>query len=263
MLVVTSVYKDRYDNILNFCLKYGLDLIVYNKNDSLKLDEEIITKKTDHFTIIDIPNYGRCDYSFLYYIIKHYSALPDKILFTKANFMDQTINLENSIHILDYKFLLMGKHLKYGIFNKDYDINKLFSRGIRDYDIERLFQTRDTINDPCFQSYTTLDFYKMVYGDKIPPKDEILNFGHGPSFCVYKELILAHSLEVYKRLLDTFYPNKGHWTKWVGYSENEQYLHLGKRYHDNLLRFWMVLFVQNYSTNNIRTDYRNYCAINI
>jgi hypothetical protein len=45
MLVVTSVYKDRYDNVLNFCLKYGLDLIVYNKNDSLKLDEEIITKK--------------------------------------------------------------------------------------------------------------------------------------------------------------------------------------------------------------------------
>ena len=177
--------------------------------------------------------------------------------------MDQGIIIENSIHILDYNFLLMGKHLKYGIFNKDYDIKTLISHGIRDDNIEQLFQTRDTINDPNFQSYTTVDFYRIVYGDKIPPKDEILNFGHGPCFCVSKELIRAHSLEVYKRLLDTFYPNKGHWTKWYGHSDEELYFHLGKRYHDNLLRFWLVLFVQDYSTNNIKTDYGNYVAINI
>jgi hypothetical protein len=47
----------------------------------------------------------------------------------------------------------------------------------------------------------------------------------------------------------------GHWTKLEGHSEEETYLHVGKRYPDNLLRFWTQLFIKDY--NNIKTDYIN------
>ena len=42
VLVVTCVYKDDYNNVLRFCEKHNLKLVVYNKNDDLKVNEEII-----------------------------------------------------------------------------------------------------------------------------------------------------------------------------------------------------------------------------
>ena len=36
VLVVICVYKDNYNNVLNFCKTHNLPLVVYNKNDNLK-----------------------------------------------------------------------------------------------------------------------------------------------------------------------------------------------------------------------------------
>ena len=258
MLVVTSVYNADYDNLQRFCSFHKLELLVYNKNNSLKLGEEYISYKSDQLTIIDIPNIGRCDYAFLYYIVTHYDNMPERVLFTKANYMDQCINLEPAIAIREAPFVLMGRDIKYGIFDKAYDITSLMARGVHKNDIELLYSGKDDMIDPCFQSNLTWDFYKIVYGNKLPPKDEILNFGHGPSFAVNRELILAHDKSVYETLLHTFYSDKGHWTDWPGHSADETYYHLGKRYHDNLLRFWFILFVQDYSLTRVITDLCSY-----
>ena len=102
----------------------------------------------------------------------------------------------------------------------------------------------------------------MVYGNKPPPDDYVIQFGHGPCFCVCKEVILYHPLSVYETLLDTFYPNKNHWTEWEGHSMEETCISVGKRYHDNLLRFWTLLFVPNYKNEKVETDYATYININ-
>ena len=257
MLIVTSVYKASYQHILNFANQHNLDLIVYNKNDNLKLGEEIVMKKTPKLTIIDIPNFGRCDYAFIYFILTHYDNLPDRILFTKANYMDQHIELHHAFS--NTNFMLLGKHIKYGIFSKDFDKSILLNRGIHSNDIEELTYSKNSNDDPCFQSYRTIDFLNMVYNDTRKPSiDYVMQFGHGPCFCVTRELILNHSKDIYTTLLDTFYPNKGHWTQWNGHSDGETYEHVGKRYHDNLLRFWMVFFVQDYKHENVISDNRNY-----
>jgi len=128
MLVVTSVYKDSYQDILNFTLQHNLQLLVYNKNDSLSLGQEIITHSSQQLTIIDIPNYGRCDYSFLYYIVTNYKNLPEKVLFTKANFMYEGIQIQQALN--NNNFMLVGKVLKYGILNNTYDKNNLHKLGI-------------------------------------------------------------------------------------------------------------------------------------
>lgn len=259
MIVVTSTYNDSYENVLKFANSNNLDLIVYNKNDDYDIGKESKTHITNKLTIIDIPNFGRCDYSFLYYIITNYHNLPDKVLFTKANFMDQRIRLEYAFDC-NY-FMNIGIHIKYGVLNPDFDKTKL--NGVHIHDFEDLTLNKTNYTDPYFQSYLTNDFYRIVYGDKPAPDDYVINFGHGPCFCVTKEAILNHPLNVYERLLDTFYPNKNHWTDWEGYSVEETYVHIGKRYHDNFQRFWTLLFVPNYKTKNVETDYMNYVKINM
>jgi hypothetical protein len=268
VLVVTGVYKDNYDNVLNFCINNNLQLVVYNKNDDLKLNEEVIKVQTPLFTLIDIPNYGRCDYGFLYHIVKNYSNLPDKILFTKANYMDQNINLNYALNN-DYAFVNIGRSIKYGIFDKNYDVNNLLAQGVHKNDIETFFYAKDDVESRelfgnTFNSYIVRDFYKMVYGDyaNIPEKP-ILNMGHGPCFCVTRELIQGHDINIYEKLMDTFYPNKNHWSKWSNHTEEETRFHVGKRYHDNLQRFWSTLFIQNYEQYNVTTDYNNFIGCKI
>jgi len=259
MLVVTSVYDASYQDVLDFTRRHNLALLVYNKNDRLNLGEEVVTCQESNLTVIDIPNYGRCDYAFIYYIIKHYDSLPDTVLFTKANFLPQGIRLE---YLLNPRhFTLGGRHAKYGVLKKEFDKTRLTNAGVPSTDIEELYNGRNTFVDPCFQSYTTNDFYTMVYGDRPMPDDYIVNLGQGPCFSATRECIKAHSIETYIKLLDTFYPGKGHWTTWEGHSEEDTYFHLGKRYHDNLGRFWMLLFAQNYRAHRIDTDLDNYVNI--
>jgi len=263
VLVVTCVYKDNYNNVLNFCQTHNLPLVVYNKNDNLKLNEEIIQIQTPMFTLIDIPNYGRCDYGFLYHIVKNYNNLPDKILFTKANYMDQNINLNYAVNN-NYDYLTMGRSIKYGIFDKSYDVNKLLSQRVNKNDIETFLYAKDDYETNelfgnTFRSYIVRDFYKLVYGNyENIPLNPVLNMGHGPCFCVSRELIQAHNITIYEKLMDTFYPNKNHWSKWDNHTEEETQYHLGKRYHDNLQRLWSTLFIQNYDQYNVSTDYNNY-----
>ena len=263
MLVVTSVYKDSYQNVYNFTLKHNIHLLVYNKNDAIKIGEEKTTFIGDKLTIIDIPNFGRCDYAFLYFIITNYNKLPEKVLFTKANFMDQGIQLHHAFNT--ESFMLIGKHVKFGILNKDFDTSLLIKSGVHERDLERLYynKTNNPEPDTSFVSYITNDFYNIVYENKPFPDDYVINMGHGPCFCVTKEYILGHSIDIYEKLLDTFFPNKGHWTKWEGHTEEDTYYHVGKRYHDNLTRFWMLLFVQDYKNKNIETDLQNYIKIRI
>jgi hypothetical protein len=259
-LVVTCVYKDKYDDLLNFCKTNNLPLLVFNKNDELKKDEEIVKTKTEMFTLIDIPNFGRCDYGFLYYIIKNYNDLPDKILFTKANFMYENINLNYALSN-KYDYITVGKLLKYGVFDQNYDINKLLSIGIHRHNIETFFETRDTASEfgNTFRSYITRDFYKLVFADfKNLPRAPVLNMGFGPCFVVTRDLIKAHDISVYEKLIDTFYPGKEHWTKWENHTDEETEILVGKKYHDNLLRFWSTLFIQNFNKINVETDFINF-----
>jgi len=237
--IVTSVYQDSYQHVYDFARKHQLKLIVYEKDKTETIHSDI--------TRIGIPNIGRCDYSFLYYIVTHYHDLPNKILFTKANFKDQDIQLEHALNTKN--FMLIGKHLKYGVFHKDVDTSSL---PVHSDDIERLYEG----HPDDIPSLFTVDFYNMVY--EKPFVDYVVQFGHGPCFCVSKKLILQHPLSVYEKLLDTFHAC--HYT-WEGHSEEEIDYAIGKRYHDRLHRFWLILFCPHYKNDLIETDFKNYVSL--
>lgn len=70
--VVTSYYNDLHKlDWNNLVYNKNYNLVLYKKDDKLKISETKITENE-----ISIPNYGRCDYAFLNYIINNYNNLP-------------------------------------------------------------------------------------------------------------------------------------------------------------------------------------------
>ena len=65
---------------------------------------------------IEIPNYGRCDYAFLYHIVKNYEQLDDYTIFTKINWQDQGIPIQHLLeNVFKYDFIWEGVHRKYTV----------------------------------------------------------------------------------------------------------------------------------------------------
>jgi hypothetical protein len=258
MEIVTSVkFKDsaidspnsfHYDiQILKqFALQYNLKLHIYSKNTELPFDaEERVIEETPTYRIIEIPDIGRCDYAFFYHIVKHYDHLPEHLFFTKSNInnriLDDDVNFP--LFLYKYKYLNFGQHLKLQVYGENPDFVGLPIVPREDIEIHiKSYKRYQPEGD--LQSYATMDFFEMVYGEgaKMPDTWVGVEFGHGPSFRVCRELIHRHPKCIYENLLNAFHPNQGHWSARPHLSLSQQLDAVGKIYHDNLLRFWTLLF---------------------
>ena len=240
-----------------FSEKYDLKLHVYSKNPNMPLDapENIIIDEPK-YRLIEIPDIGRCDYAFIYHIVRNYDSLPEHLYFTKSNINDRIL-LDDVNHILfDYKyhFLNIGLHVKLQVYGDAPDFTGL--PPLYPEDIENhCLSYKKNFECGTVRAYGFMDFFEMVFGcENKPPNTMVgVGFGHGPCFRVSRELILRHPKTVYEKLLDTFYPNRGHWDAAPDISIEEQLDTIGKLYHDSLLRFWTLLFtygtILEYETN--------------
>ncbi len=84
--LVISRYKEDISYLLNDTFK-NYNIIIYNKGDEIN-NQEIINK----FKIIQLPNVGKCDHTYLHHIIKNYD-----------NLSNVTIYLPASFYFMDYK----------------------------------------------------------------------------------------------------------------------------------------------------------------
>jgi hypothetical protein len=271
MEIVTSVkFNDNASNSPNsfhydidilkrFALKYDLKIHIYSKNPEMPFDaEERAIEDTPKYRLIEVPDIGRCDYAFLYHIVKHYDHLPDHIYFTKSNINDRILDDDINLPLFlnKYKYLNIGQHLKLQVYGENPDFVGLPKVLPEDIEYQsnsyKRFQTEGDV-----QTYGVMDFFEMVYGDgaKMPDTWVGVEFGHGPCFRVCRELIHRHPKSTYEKLLDTFHPNKGHWTAKPHLSLPDQMNAIGKIYHDCLLRFWTLLFT--YGSDMIcETDFK-------
>jgi len=109
----------RYNENINYLLKYSNISIVYNKGDNnIPL----------RFNYINLPNIGRESHTYLYHIIQNYENLANKTLFIQGNIKDHKLyplddylynNLDffgkKSIHKIDFlkiNIIHKGKYLK-------------------------------------------------------------------------------------------------------------------------------------------------------
>ncbi len=218
--IITSTYKDEHK------LKWlhGLDnrfiYTVYRKNDNLSPEQENRISNN----LIEIPNIGRCDYAFLYHIIKNYDKLADVNVFVKANWYEHKINfgyLLTECH--HYDFMTVGTHPE-----------------LIDWD-NRIKE------DDLTENY--MDWLKEFFPNNHTNMGKRGGWGHGPCFSVSRELIRRHPIDVYIKLINKFYPAGGSFkTDYIKYrykSFNDLIIDVGHRYHNELLRFYRMFFTHD------------------
>ena len=240
--LVTSIYRDEHKSgwINQWVITNHIPHTIYRKNDALEKGEERVTDEHN----IEIPNYGRCDYAFLYHIVKNYEQLDDYTIFTKINWQDQGLPMQHLLeNVFQYDFIWEGVHRKYTVWSEMTEsVRKQIPPETHPHDIENQKQSE---TDTTHYGEFAYDWYKQIFNQDLEPP-VIKSFGHGPVFSVSKELIRRHPKEIYQKLLNKFYPEDGSWDtdyRKYGYTSlKEQMINLGKSLHDQFIRFYPLLF---------------------
>lgn len=254
--IVTAYYNDLHrldwQNIIG-----NSKLTVYHKNDQLKIGEHI------NGNPIEIPNFGRCDYAFILHIINNYNNLSDVTIFTKINWKDQPTNFPLLIkEAPNYDYAEVGCQKEAYWWHDESNISR--PKNIKIHHTVDTTETKlsqkeqSTLYHMSYKSDCMNDWYKHIYGKGSVP-GIVYAFAHGPCFSVSKSLIQRHPVDVYKYLLDRFHP----YNSWNNHNAKQYYenkhpdgvtdahilKYIGHHYHDQLLRFWRVLFTHRADTS--------------
>lgn len=265
--IITSYYSDGQKfNWKDRCKDFldpdtDLQFFVYVKKDDLHLDPSICNQiETGEFLI---PNIGRCDFAFLLHIIRNYDNLSDVNVFTKVNWMDQRNDFFDLLtNSQKYDFCDVGDTPELQIWDTE-----ILDSNVQEYLVKNLpsgskYQLVDSRKNKsngnyyhAFKSDCLNDWYGEIFKECTPPKP-FWSWAHGPCFSVSREAIRRHPREVYEYLLNRFLPESNSWEKDLGkklmseakgyeVSDKEVMDDAAHHYHDNLLRFWRVLFTHN------------------
>jgi len=241
MRVVTSTYRDAACLGWLGALPPDVEVTVYRKDDALREGEERVApaREGEGVTVVDIPNFGRCDFAFLYHIWKHYDELDDVTVFAKANWaphQEGDVLAEMAgCGAYDYCNLVRNfgpPHLQYWRPHDD--------QPPRYGHVEDVYASAH-----CFGAQCAQDWYREVFPGVEPPA-LVVGTGHGPCFSVSRRLVRRHPREVYARLMGKFLPDSPSWSydcfRAAFATFQDAHVDVGKHFHDNMIRFYPVLF---------------------
>lgn len=251
--VITSFYNDIHKLTWKSYVE-NCNLIIYRKNDDLNIGESFVK---DGY--INIPNIGRCDYSFLLHIINNYYTLNDVTVFTTIHWYNPppTFNFSYIIkNCVEYDYMEIGRDSKCYNWHDgtvpeklciDVNINNV--KGVR----KGWYKSNSDSN---------IDWYNHIFGKGSFP-GKIYTNDHGPIFSVSKKLIYQRPISVYQYLLERFHPKsmswdhelaKSQWPEKYGNCATEKQImdEMGRHYHDELLRFWKLLFTHRIDKNQFK-----------
>jgi hypothetical protein len=177
----------RYDENLDWLIKWKeqFDIVVYNKGKILNNNE---------FKYIEIPNYGREAYTYLYHIVNEYDNLYENTIFLQGKISDIGVNVYQDLmqYIIEIQ--------KNGFSARNI--------GFRD---ETLWNDIDFLADPKYKPQVENGFLKISdikfkhyvekYLGKIPSFTPVSYCG---CFGVRKDFILARKKDFYENLLISF-----------------------------------------------------------
>lgn len=223
-----SIVIARYNESLDWILEAPFSdfsgcYIVYNKGPNDNFVKDGVK------TIINLPNVGRCDHTFLYHIVNSYDSISANI----TVFLPGSINIvcpkTNHQYKKDQAIKLLTAIMNNGraCFIADLRADKGLHHDLRDFSLEHweASDPTNTINEKqdqehnCLEEKSKLDlcrirpygrWYKYFFGD--------LNVHIGcywGIFSIGKRDILNHPLEHYKKFLDivshSCNPEAGHY----------------------------------------------------
>ena len=214
--VITSCYKD--DDKLLWTRDLGqreIPYIIYRKRDNVS---QLNTPLADlPHQLLEIPNIGRCEYTFFTHIVLNYDNLDDITVFTKSNWAENGISFWEFINTCkEYDYMNVGTHAGEIDYSDD---------DIKNY------------NGDIIDSRTT--WYNEIFKDSVEPRPTmVMVWGHGPCFSVSRELIRRHPKSVYEYFLDRLTIPSQKYGK-------EDSIKIGKIYHDEIQRFYTILFTHD------------------
>jgi len=221
--VVTSCYNDEQKLLwIPELLDRNISYIIYRKNNIINDINKQFEPELRH-QCIEIPNIGRCDYAFIRHIVVNYDNLDDITVFVKSNWYEYTIPFWNLIdNCLEYDYINMGTHPE-----NPYDYSQNLSHNVGNVNID---------------SRTT--WYNNIFGNDIPKSNDIRVWGHGPCFSVSRKLIQRHPKSVYEFLLERLTISH------KIYDDKKLINEIGLVYHNEIQRFYSVLFTYNLLNND-------------
>ena len=97
MTILIQIIISRYNETLDWTLEYPFNLfkyVVYNKGSNQNFVKNNVNK------IIDLPNVGRCDHTYLYHIVTNFNNLAEITVFFPGSIGSMEHKKTNSIKIL-------------------------------------------------------------------------------------------------------------------------------------------------------------------
>ncbi len=211
--IIIARYKEDISYLLNDEFK-NYHIIIYNKGNEIS-NQEIINK----YKIIQLPNVGKCDHTYLHHIIENYDNISDVTIFLPASF-----------YLMDYK---KNRGLK--VIEKANETNNTVfpvtnvGSSVLETDYLNNFaldtwKTSFGNNQESNQSYQTKLSPERPYGkwyEKHFPNNKCPYVCYMGIFAISKEDIHKNPLEKYKSLIsyvdDDVNPEAGHFIEraWV------------------------------------------------
>jgi hypothetical protein len=203
-----SIVVARYNENLSWLDEYPFnqfDYIVYNKGDN----ENFV--KTNVKTIINLPNVGRCDHTYLYHIINNFDNLTDIVVFFPGS-----LNIpEKKITAIKILNNIINTNYKIAIFIGSYYNSIQYN--FRDFKIDH----HKCVCEENFSKNNETQLFKC----KIRPYGKWYKFFFGNTnahwvalsgvFSIDKRDIIQHDLDWYKKFMQTVSihsnPEAGHY----------------------------------------------------
>jgi len=206
-----KIIVSRFNEDLKWTLRYPFNLfkyIVYNKGD----DE--LFEKGNVLSVINLPNIGRNDHTYLHHLCENYDKLPLVTVFFPGSInlphkMKRAINtLLNLIRPNNKKGVLFGERDPVGIYLK-------FKYFELDVYVNECKQNRKKNDETVLQKCTARPYgkwYKTFFGEALETK-----WTYWGIFAIHKNDIIQHPIIRYKTLLSILSthsnPEAGHYVE--------------------------------------------------
>lgn len=145
-----------------------------------------------------LPNVGRCDHTYLYYIITHYDCLPDKVIFIPGS-----IRLPHKTSAVNYLFdIIEDDDALSGHFKRqaDYDLKS----GIYDFMLDNWSASdpeNTRINNETELQKSAIRPFGKWFEHHFSKEKQIYGFWYMGIFAATRDRIQRHPIEVYQRLI--------------------------------------------------------------
>ncbi len=190
--IIIARYKEDISYLLNDEFN-DYNIIIYNKGDNIK-NEKIINK----CKIIQLPNVGKCDHTYLYHIIQNYNNLPNVTIFLPASFYYMEQKKTNASKVMNK--VKETNNSAFPVINYNRPVKK--NKNLYNY-VEKMYVTRFKDNQDNKYSKTVLSPIRP-YGKWFEhhfPNNDCPYVTYMGIFAISKEDIHKNSIEKYRELI--------------------------------------------------------------